>query len=149
MSNFVFNIAKGRVAYYATLPNNNDAIIAVPLQTSTLESDSLLMQRESLEEILTVSTEQTTMGRKILSNIESNVVHAENKVFTDANDFTYTGASGAAIGAFIICYEPDTTNPNDAAIIPLTKHDFSALPNGGDIPVQISGAGFFVATSNS
>lgn len=149
MSNFVFNIAKGKVSYYSSLPGANDGLIAVPLQTANVEPDADMINRESLAEILLNSDEQLQVGREALTGVTSEVVHSSNSSKADFNDFIYSGATGPAITALVICYVPDTDFMVDGSIIPLTKHDFSALPNGGDIPVQISSTGFFVALSNS
>lgn len=147
MANFVFNVAKGKAAYYATLPGLNDALIAVPLQTSGLESDVFMVDRTTLAEILTVSTEQTSLGRKTLTGVTSTVDNAGDRAVVDLDDFSYTAGSGSPVGAFVICYDPDTTASADSNIIPLTKHDFSVIPSGSDIPVQISTSGVFIATS--
>lgn len=147
MANFVFNVAKGKAAYYATLPGSSDALIAVPLQTSGLEPDLSMIDRTTLADILTVSIEQTTLGRKTLTGVASTVDHAADRAVVDLDDFLYTAGSGAPVGAFVICYDPDTTASVDANIIPLTKHDFSVIPSGSDIPVQISTSGVFIATS--
>lgn len=146
MGNFVFNVAKGKVAYYATLPAANDAFIAVPLQSSGLEGDTDMMDRDTLADVLSASTnEQTTLGRTTMTGVTSTVDDSGNKVVVDMNDYTYTSASGAAVGAIIICYVPDTGSSTDSQIIPLTRHDFSAIPSGSNIPVQVSSNGLFVA----
>lgn len=149
MSNFVFNIAKGKAAYYATLPNSSDAIIAVPLQSASLEPDVSMIDRTTLADILSVSTEQTSLGRVTLLGVTSNVDNTNDRVVVDANDFTYPAGTGAPVGGFVICYDPDTSASVDSAIIPLTKHDFSVIPSGGDIPVQISSTGIFIASSSA
>lgn len=147
MSNFVFNIAKGKVSYYASLPLSNDGLIAVALQSSGIEADDALIKHETLQDILVVSTEQSTVGRKTLTGVTSSTLHTTNSSRADVDDFIYSGASGPAISSIVICYVPDLGLMSDGSIIPLTKHDFSAIPNGGDIPVQISATGFFVALS--
>lgn len=149
MSNFVFNIAKGKVSYYASLPGSNDGLIAVAIQSLGVESDDVMIKHESLEDVLTVSNEQANVGRKTLTGVSSVALHSNNSSRADVDDFVYAGASGPAISCIIICYVPDLGFMSDGSIIPLTKHDFSALPNGGDIPVQISSNGFFVAVSSS
>lgn len=144
--NFTFNNAKGKVAYYAMLSGTSDALIAVPLQSASIEPDNLMIEHTTLAQVLAVSTEQTTMGRKTLTSVTSVVDSTMDANVVDFDDFTYSGATGPAIAAFVICYVPDTGTSTDSTIIPLTKHDFSAIPSGSDIPVQVSSNGAFVAS---
>lgn len=146
MSNFVFNVAKGKVNYYAGLPGLNDALIAVALETTDLEADATMKDRVSLSSILTVSNEQTTVGRTTLAGVAASQDNTADTGSSDADDFTLVGATGAPIGAFVVCYVPDDGVSTESDMIPLTKHDFSAIPTGTDIPVQISSSGFFVAS---
>lgn len=145
MSNFIFNNAKGKIAYYATLPNPNDGLIAVPIQSSGIEVETTMINKTSLSGLLGASTEQTMMGRKTLNNVTVTVDSASNQVKVDADDFTYNSATGQPIACFIICYAPDLGNIVDDNVIPLSKHDFSVIPNNLDVPVQISGTGLFIA----
>lgn len=150
MSDFVFNAAKGKVAHYASLATStaNDGLIVVPLEASTLEVDSALMERVSLQDIIDgPSTVQSAMGRKDLTGVTVTINTTADSVTVDADDFTFTAATGAAISAFVVCYVPDIGVSPDHEVVPLTKHDFSAVPNGGDIPIQISPTGLFVAKS--
>lgn len=148
MANFVFNVAKGRVVYYGTLPAASDALILVPLQSTGLEADATLADYTNLSALLAGSTnEQTTMGRKTLSTVTVSIDNSANSVMVDCDDVTYTAATGAAVGAFVVCYVPNNTVPNDTTTIPLTKHDFSVIPSGSNIPVQVSANGIFTATS--
>lgn len=146
MSNFVFNNAKGKVAYYAELPEANDALIAIPMETASLEIDATLVGRETLDDVLSTSSEQTTLGRKTLTGVTSSVVG--NTAVVNADDFTYTSGTGAPVGAFIVCYVPDLGVSGDEEIVPLLKFDFSLIPSGVDIPVQIATGGLFVASSS-
>ncbi len=155
MSNFTFNVAKGKVNYFATLPAANDALIAVPLLTANLEGDETLKDKTTLAAILASSSdEQTTLGRVSLTGATVTTDNVNNTNSADVADFTFTSAGGSPIAAIIICYVPDTTaggltaGAYDSSVIPLTKHDFSAIPNGTDLPVQVSSFGFFVAADD-
>lgn len=143
MSDFVFNIAKGKVSYYASLPAANDALIAVPIETTGIETDAVLRDYDNLGLLLAAaSNEQTTMGRKTLASVTVTVDDANDRVDLDCADFTWTAASGNAVSAVVICYDPDTTTGTDSDLIPLTKHDFVVTPTGSDITAQIDTAGF-------
>lgn len=153
MANIVFNIAKGRVVeYYNRVENNdptNSAIIIVPIETSGLESDATLIDKDNLAAVLSGTTnEQTTMGRKTLTDADLAALPAPD----DTNDrydvslptVTWTAATGNAISKLLVCYDSDTTAGTDSNIIPLTMFDFAVTPSGSDI--QMTGGVFFRAS---
>ena len=143
MADLVFNIAKGKIAYYAGLPAANDALIAIPIETSGIESDAVLRDKDTFSDVVSGATnEQTTMGRKTLASVTVTVDDSNDRVDIDCADFTWTAATGNAISAIVICYDPDTTGGTDADLIPLTKHDFVVTPNGGDILATVAASGF-------
>jgi len=142
MANIVFNIAKGRVAeLYNRVKSNdpaNSAIIIIPIETSGLEADSVLIDKDDLAAVLSGATnEQSTMGRKTLTDSDLAAFPAPD----DSNDrmdlslptVTWTAASGNAISKLLVCYDSDTTGGTDSSIIPLTMFDFSQTPSGADI----------------
>lgn len=153
MANVVFNISKGRVAeLYDRVKSNdpaNSAIILVPLETSGLEADSVLIDADTLTAVLAGATnEQTTMGRKTLTDAELAAIPAPDDT-NDRNErslptVTWTAASGNAISKILVCYDSDTTSGTDANIIPLTMFDFAQTPSGADI--QMTTGTFFRAS---
>lgn len=145
MADIPFNISLGKVAYYCGLPAANDALILVPLESSGLVSDDVMRDYDTLAAILAgASNEQTTMGRKTLTGVSVVVDDSNDRVDENFTDPTYVAPSGNAIGAFVVCYDPDTTGGTDADLIPLSKHDFSATPNGvDDIVVDVANGGFY------
>ena len=153
MANVVFNIAKGRIVeLYNRVKSNdpaNSALILVPMETSGLESDATLIVKDDLAAVLSGTTnEQTTMGRKTLTDADLAAVSAPDDT-NDRNEcdlptVTWTGATGNAISKILVCYDPDTTGGTDSAIIPLTLFDFAITPDGSD--VQMTGATFFRAS---
>jgi hypothetical protein len=153
MTNIVANIAKGRVVeFYNRVKGNdpaNSAIILVPIETSGLEADSVLIDKDDLAAWLSGATnEQTTMGRKTLTDADLAALPAPD----DTNDrydislptVTWTTATGNAISKILVCYDSDTTGGTDANIIPLTQFDFAMTPSGADI--QMTGGVFFRAS---
>lgn len=153
MANIVFNIAKGRVVeYYNRVENNdpaNSAIILVPIETTGLETDAVLIDKDDLAAVLAGTTnEQTTMGRKTLTDADLAALPAPD----DTNDrydvslptVTWTAASGNAISKILVCYDNDTTVGTDSNIIPLTMFDFAQTPSGADI--QMTTGVFFRAS---
>ena len=139
MADFVFNIAKGRVAYYASLPATNDALILIPIEASGVESDATLRDYDTVSALLAAANnEQSTMGRKTLASVSVTVDDTNDRVALDAADVTWTGATGNAISDLLICYDPDTTGGTDADLVPLTWHDFSITPDGSDVTATIA-----------
>jgi hypothetical protein len=142
MANIVFNIALGRLAYYASLPAANDALIMVPLESSGLETDAVLRDKTDLVSLVAGTTnEQTTVGRKTLASVTVTVDNTNDRVALDAADVTWTSPTGSAIGAVVICYDPDTTGGTDADLIPLTKHDLAWTPDGNTFTLTITDFG--------
>lgn len=153
MANIVFNIAKGRVVEYYNRVENNDpalsALILVPIETTGLETDAVLIDKDDLAAVLSGTTnEQTTMGRKTLTDADLAALPAPD----DTNDryevslptVIWAGATGNAVSKILVCYDPDTTAGTDANIIPLTMFDFAVTPSGADI--QMTGGVFFRAS---
>ncbi|MFE5681733.1 hypothetical protein [Streptomyces sp. NPDC056512] len=139
MANIVFNIALGRLAYYASLPATNDALIMVPIETTGIVGDTTMRDYDDLGTLLAgASNEQTTMGRKTLASVTSAVDDTNDRWNMDAADVTWTAATGNAISAVVICYDPDTTTGTDADLIPLTKHDVTMTPDGSDFTLTIA-----------
>ena len=141
MANITFNIAKGRIVeLYNRVKSNdpaNSALILVPIETSGLESDAVLIDKDDLAAVLSGSTnEQTTMGRKTLTDSDLAALPAPD----DTNDrfevslptVTWAAASGNAISKVCVCYDSDTTSGSDANIVPLTLFDAALTPDGND-----------------
>ena len=151
MANVVFNSAKGRVVeLYNRVKSNdptNSALILVPL--SAVAADATLIDQATLAAVLAGgSTEQTTMGRKTLTDVELAAFPSPDTT-NDRYDVslptvTWTAASGAAIVCLLVCYDSDTTTGTDTNIVPLTKFDFAQTPSGADI--QMTTGVFFRAS---
>lgn len=139
MADVVFNIALGKVKYYAELPAANDALIVIPLEASGLEADATLRDYDDVAALLAgASNEQTTAGRKTVTSVAVTVDDTNNRLDVDIADQVWTGLTGNAIGALLIAYDPDTTGGTDSTLIPLTKHDWSITPDGSDVTATIT-----------
>ena len=139
MADLVFNIAKGKVAYYATLPAANDALIVIPIEASGVEADALIRDYDDVATLLAAATnEQTTMGRKTITSVTVTVDDTNDRVDVDIADITWTAATGNAISDLLIAYDPDTTGGTDSSLIPLTWHDFVATPDGSDLVATVN-----------
>lgn len=155
MADFVLNIAKGRVAEYAARVNANDpansALVLVVLAAAGLEADAVLLDKDTLADVLAGTTNEVTnvgYARKVLDStagITVTVDDVNNRVDVDSADQTWaTVAAGDNWAKLLVCYDPDTTAGTDADVVPLTAHDFAVTPDGTDIVASV--AAFFRAT---
>lgn len=151
MANQVYNIAKGMVAYYAGVASPA-GLVVVPLESSGLVSDATMIDYDDLLTLLAGATnEQTTMGRKQLASVTVTTNDTNDRKEVDANDVTWTAATGNAVGAVVICYAPNATSgltpgANDSNLIPLVKLDMAVTPSGGDITLVFGSGGFYQAS---
>lgn len=146
MADVVFNIAKGRLAYYADLPGTDDALIAVLLQSGG-QADNVLIDNDTLADVLAGNAEAdfTNYSRQTLTGVSVTVDDLTNVVRIDADDLTWTSAGGATnntLAKLLICYDPDTTGGDDSEIIPLTAHDVSITTDGSTIIITLHSDGF-------
>lgn len=159
MADQVLNIALGSVAgYYRRVDGNdpaNSALIVVLIAASGVESDAALKDKDTLSDFVSGATNEATntgYSRKTLTDSDLTAFAPDdtnNRVDLDIPDQTWTGVANDGTGAIsdvLICYDGDTTTGTDANIEPLTMHDFSVTPNGGDITMQVAAAGFFRAS---
>jgi hypothetical protein len=138
MADFMFNVAKGRHAYYAMLPAADDSLIVVPIETTDIVGDSTMEDYATLDALLAgASNEQTTMGRKTLASVTSTVDNTNDLVKVDAADVVWTAATGNDISALVVCYKP-TAASADSAVIPLYKYDFVIEVDGSDVTAVIN-----------
>ena len=156
MSDFVFNVAKGRVIEYYNRVDSNDpansALIVVVLATSGLESDATLKDFDTLSAVVAGTTNEVTntnYARKTLTDADLGALAVDDtndRFDADIPDQTWTAvAAGDGWSKLLVCYDPDTTAGTDTTIVPLTAHDFVVTPNGSDITAQINASGFFRA----
>jgi hypothetical protein len=164
MANGVFNIARGKLAYYYYAVENSLVVTAagtpaltstanavftiVLLETTGIEADDVLNNYDDLLTLLAgTSNEQTNQARKTLSDTDLAAVPApddtNNRIDLDIPDITWTALAGNAISKLLVCFDPDSTAGTDSSIIPLTYHDFVVTPDSSDVTAQIATAGFW------
>ena len=156
MADFVFNIAKGRVAELYNRVDLSDPTNAVLVVTAWVNAaaDAACIDVDdhaALEAVASVA-EATNTGyaRKTLSDADIVAFAPDDtndRVDLDIPDQTWTSVSaGDNWTDLTISYDSDSTGGTDSGIVPMTQHDFSVTPNGGDITAQIAAAGFFRAS---
>jgi hypothetical protein len=153
MADFVFNIAKGRVAELFDRVDNNDPpaaiLVVIPVSVAAV-TDATLIDVDDFAGVITAGvTELTTGGwnRKTLADTD-----IATQAPTDASDFnardiadqTWTAVSAGTSTDLIICYSA-VASPTNSQLVPLTQHDFAITPDGSDVTAQINAAGFFKA----
>jgi hypothetical protein len=154
MADFVFNIAKGRVAELYNRVDSNDpansALVIVVAQAGS--TDATLRDLDTLSAVLAATAEVTNSGyaRKVLTDTDLAAFAADDandRVDLDFADQTWSAVvAGTGWARIFICYDSDTTAGTDANIIPLSSHDFAVTPDGSDIVAQVAAAGFFRAS---
>lgn len=156
MADFVFNIAKGRVAeLYNRVdlndPTNSALVVAV---FNAADTDAAIVDVDTLAAIealaSTAEVTNTNYARKVLTDTDLVAFAPDDvndRVDLDIPDQVWTAvAAGDAWTDLVICYDSDTTAGTDANIVPCTWHDFAFTPNGGDVTAQIGATGFFRAS---
>lgn len=142
MANGVFNIARGKIGYYANsalgLSGANSRIVVVALEAA--EADDTLNNYDDLGALLAAAgnTEATATGYARKQHAGADVTYSvddtgnSGKVVIGTDD-TWTAVTGNAFVKLVLCYDPDNTVGTDADLVPLSHHDFAVTPNGGDI----------------
>lgn len=156
MADFVFNIAKGRVAelfnrVQANDPANSALIVVAIVATAT---DATMRDYDTLAALLgdanVAEATNTNYARKVLTDSALSAISPDDtndRMDLDFGDQTWSAvASGDNWTDLVICYDGDTTGGTDSNIIPLTCHDFAVTPDGSDITAQLAAAGFYRAS---
>lgn len=143
MSDFVFNISKGRVAEFFNRVDSNDpansAIIVVPVDRGAA-TDATLKDTATLTAALAVSgmTERTTGGwnRKTLTDADLAAIAVDNtndRMPATIPALVWTAVSTGSVTDLVFCYDSDTTGGTDANVVPLTMNAFAITPDGSDV----------------
>jgi hypothetical protein len=141
MANFVFNIAKGRVAEYFNRVKSNDpansAIILVPLSATDTEAN--LQDIDDLAAVIAAAPNEAgaSWGRKTLTDADLAAVAPDdvnNRFAATLPQVTWTAPAAAqnTVGV-LVCYDGDTTAGTDANIVPLVHCDFAVTADGNDV----------------
>jgi hypothetical protein len=157
MADFVFNIAKGRVAELYNRVDTNDpansALVILVLAASGIETDTTLKRLDTVAALVAGTTNEVTntnYARKVLTDADIVAFAPDDvndRVDLDIPDQTWTAvAAGDGWSDVVVCYDSDTTGGTDANIVPMTLHDFAVTPDGSDITLQVAAAGFFRAS---
>lgn len=144
MANDLFNVARGRIGWYAAdalgLTGANSRLVIVVLEVA--EADDTLNNHDTLGAALGAGNDEATStnyarielaAAAVTVNIDDTANDAEAVIDADQ---TWTAVDQATTEVWVkllVCYDSDNTAGTDTNIVPLTYHDFSVTPNGGDI----------------
>lgn len=156
MADFVFNVAKGRVAELFNRVDQNDptnsAIVVVAVVATA--TDAAMKDYDTLSALLgdanVAEATNANYARKVLTDADIASLSPDDT--NDLMQVTIADQTWSSVGAgdnwtdLIICYDGDTTAGTDANIIPLTCHDFAVTPNGGDITADVGANGVYQAS---
>ena len=156
MADFVFNVAKGRVAELFNRVDQNDpansAIVVVAVVATA--NDAVMKDYDTLSTLLgdanVAEATNANYARKVLTDTDIAALSPDD--LGDLMQVTIADQTWSSVGAgdnwtdLIICYDGDTTAGTDANIIPLTCHDFVVTPNGGDITADVGANGVYRAS---
>ena len=141
MAGFVPNIALGRfIELHDRVENNdpaNSALVLVPIEAAGIVSDATLADYDNLADLLAgASNEQTTMGRKVLTDADLASIPApddtNNRNERSLPTVTWVAAAGNAIAKVVVCYDNDTTGGSDSNLVPINIMDTPMTPSGID-----------------
>lgn len=140
------NIAKGKLAYYGSLPAANDALIAVLLVSAGLEADTALRDYTNLSTLLAATNDEATFtgySRQTLTGVTVTVDQTNDRVDIDCNDIVWSPTTAQALGKIVICYDDDTTSGTDTSLVPIFFDDFAlTTPTTGTVTYQVAASGF-------
>lgn len=157
MGQAVFNRGKGRGVEWAERVNANDptnaVLVVMVLATSGIESDAVLVDKDSFADVVSGTTNEVTnsgYARKVLDQAAGITVtydDTNDRVDVFFPDQTWTGvAAGDGWNDVVVGYDSDSTGGTDANILPHTLHDFVVTPDGSDITLDVPTAGYFRAS---
>lgn len=155
MADQIFNIAKGRFIEFVSRVNANDpstSTIEVRLLASSgVESDATLKDVDTFTALVAGATNfatNTGYSAKVLTDASGMTVTYDDTndwAIADCADQTWTAVANdgtGAIGDVVFGYDAVTGSGTDADIVPISMHDFSVTPNGGDITAVMPSGGW-------
>lgn len=154
--NIVFNVAKGRVNELVRRVDSNDpansALVWILLESSGLEADSVLIDKDTVADLVSGATNEATFSGYARQVQTDNVLSlpivddTANTQNSDAPDPSFTvSAPGNPIGKLVCAYDPDTTGGADSDLIPLVALSYDVTPEPTTITPILNSLGFFSA----
>lgn len=144
MAALIPNIAKGKFAYYATLPATNDALIWIAWINT--ETDANIRDTDNATTMIALALDEATFtgySRQTATGVVVTVDDTNDRVDVDAADPSWSPTTAQALTRISNHYDPDTTGGTDADLIPLFVDDFAiTTPTSGTAGYTVNSAGF-------
>lgn len=144
MANFVFNVAKGKIAQKA-----EDGATFKLLLLKSAGTDAALKDLDTVAALIaegsTVEADFTNYARKTLSSIADSVNDTTDKGLVDADDVVFSSAGGASNNTTTDAIIYEDVDGSDANAIPLVCLDCVFTTDGNDVTLQLHADGFFEA----
>lgn len=146
MAGAILNIAKGRFARYADLPETSDALIFCLLASSGLEADSVLQDKDDFAAVVAGTTDEATFAgysRQTATGVVVTTDDTNDRVDVDCADPQWSPTAAEALGKLVLVYDADTGAGTDANLIPLFMDDFVlTTATSGTLDYQVNAAGW-------
>lgn len=153
--NFTFNIAKGRVAWYADQAATGAPDLTMRLLIAAgLQADGVLMDHDNVSTLLAATNDEATFTgyaaktlatpRVVIDDVNDRVV-VDNGTTTTVTWAPAGGAVNNTLAKAIVCYVPAPGSSVDSAIIPLTAYDINATTDGNPLVITINASGLYIA----
>lgn len=149
MGNGVFNIAKGKWAFYCELPDVSDSIQLILFKSAGLQADDVLNNYGDLASIKASNAEAdfTSYARIGISTVGGpnglimTINNTTNLRNLDLTNQTWSAATaGNTLLKLVMAYKPASTSL-DSAIIPLFYWDYSTITSGSDLIIDFNAGG--------
>jgi hypothetical protein len=144
MAALIPNMAKGKFAYYATLPAANDALIWVLF--SGAETDANIRDADTLTAVIALAVDEATFAgyaRQTATGVTVTVDDTNDRMDVDAADPSWSPTAAQALTRIGLFYDPDTTGGTDADLVPLFVDDFAlTTPTSGTVSYTVAAAGW-------
>jgi hypothetical protein len=145
MAALITNIAKGRFARYADLPETADAMIWVLF--SGTETDANIRDTDTLTSMIALAVDEATFtgySRQTATGVTVTVDDTNDRVDVDVTtDPSWSPTTAQALTRIALVYDNDTGTGTDANIVPVFVDDFAiTTPTSGSITYQVASGGF-------
>lgn len=152
-TNFVFNVAKGRIAELHRRVDVGDPadsrLVWLLLEATGLETDAVLVDKDTVADLVSGATNEATFTgytRQVVTAAQitlPTVDDTNDRVDIDAPDPSFTvSAPGNVIAKLVLAYDPDSTGGTDADLVPMVALSYDVTPEPTTITPILNGSGY-------
>jgi hypothetical protein len=157
VSDFAYNIAKGRAVEFFNRVDANDpaasTLTVIPVDVAAV-TDATLKDLDDFAAIITAGVTErnaNNWNRKTITDTDlafpaPNDAGDSYDVSVTALSFVWSpGPTAGAVTDLIICYASVAT-PTNAQLLPVAQYDFPITPDGSDVTATINASGLYRAS---